>query len=770
MSRSTPSPSGAGSALRIVAVYAVFASLWILLSDKAVSWLFADPATMTRVSMVKGWLFVVVTALLLYELIQRMTSGLQDALHAAGLHEQLLQGTLDALPDLLFEVDQEGRIANYHSHRSDLLAAPPEVFLGKRFADLLPPDATEACQRAIDEAARTGFSTGVTYRLQLPQGEHWFELSASHMHSDARPDQRFIMIARDVTGRKRAEEDLRLAAGVFSHAREGITITDARGTIVDVNAAFTRITGYSREEAIGQNPRMLSSGRQDAAFYTAMWSDLLTQGHWSGEVWNRRKDGEVFAEMLTITAVRNSQGATAQYIALFSDITVAKTHQSQLEHIAHFDALTGLPNRLLLADRLHQAMNQVTRRGLTLAVAYLDLDFFKTINDQHGHAVGDELLIAVAHRLKETLRDGDTLARMGGDEFVAVLSDLESAAVSLPMLERMLKVAAEPVAMGDLCLQVSASLGVTFYPQQQDMDADQLLRQADQAMYQAKLSGKNRYHLFDAAQDSSIRGHHESLEHIRQAMENNEFVLHYQPKVNMRTGRLVGAEALIRWQHPQRGLLAPAAFLPATEDDPIAVAIGEWAIDTALQQIERWRDQGLDLPVSVNIGARQLQQVNFVERLQTILAGHPQVEATLLELEILETSALKDMAQVSQVIEACSQLGVFFALDDFGTGYSSLTYLKRLRVTLLKIDQSFVRDMLDDPDDLAILEGIIGLASAFKRDVIAEGVETVAHGTRLLQLGCDLGQGYGIARPMAGAAMPDWVVTWRPAPEWLQEK
>jgi diguanylate cyclase (GGDEF)-like protein len=407
---------------------------------------------------------------------------------------------------------------------------------------------------------------------------------------------------------------------------------------------------------------------------------------------------------------------------------------------------------------------------LTLAVAYLDLDFFKNVNDQPGHAVGDELLIAVAHRLRESLRDADTLARMGGDEFVAVLIDLESAEVSLTMLERMVRVAAEPVAIGDLWLQVSASLGVTFYPQEQEMDADQLLRQADQAMYQAKLEGKNRYHLFDAVQDSSIRGHHESLENIRLAMERSEFVLYYQPKVNMRTGSVVGAEALIRWQHPQRGLLAPAAFLPATEDDPIAVAIGEWAIDTALRQIETWRADGLDLAVSVNIGARQLQQNDFVERLRGILAQHAQVDPSRLELEILETSALKDMAQVSQVIEACAQFGVLFALDDFGTGYSSLTYLKRLRVTLLKIDQSFVRDMLDDPDDLAILEGVIGLASAFRRDVIAEGVETVAHGTRLLQLGCDLGQGYGIARPMPGAAMPEWAATWRPAPQWLQEK
>jgi EAL domain-containing protein (putative c-di-GMP-specific phosphodiesterase class I) len=287
-------------------------------------------------------------------------------------------------------------------------------------------------------------------------------------------------------------------------------------------------------------------------------------------------------------------------------------------------------------------------------------------------------------------------------------------------------------------------------------------------MYQAKLAGKNRFHFFDAAQDSSMRVHHESLERIRLALGQGEFVLHYQPKVNMHSGQVVGAEALIRWQHPEKGLLAPAAFLPVIEDHPLAVNVGEWVIDTALTQIEVWRSAGLDLPVSVNIGARQLQQTDFVQRLKAILAQHPNINPAQLELEVLETSALADIAQVSQVIEACAQIGVKFALDDFGTGYSSLTYLKRLRVALLKIDQSFVRDMLDDPDDLAILQGVIGLADAFKREVIAEGVETVAHGTALLQLGCELAQGYGIARPMPPEQLPAWTATWEPDVAWCE--
>jgi diguanylate cyclase (GGDEF)-like protein/PAS domain S-box-containing protein len=575
-----------------------------------------------------------------------------------------------------------------------------------------------------------------------------------------------IIFTEDITARKRAESRLQLAASVFTHAAEGIVIADPSGVILDVNEAFCRITGYSRDEAVGQKTNLLRSGRHSRKFYANMWRDLIESGHWSGEIWNRRKDGRVFPEKLTISAVRDSTCNTQQYVALFSDITTEKEQEKELERVALYDLLTGLPNRVHLRDRLRQAMAQAVRRGNTLAVVCLDLDDFKSINDRYGHGVGDELLTTVAHRMKSALQHDDTLARLGGDEFIAVLRDFESQDHCLPAVRQLLEAAASPVIIGGASLCLSASAGVACFPQSEELDADQLLRQAAQALYQSKISGKNRYHIYDAGLASSTRGHHEDLERIRTALDHRELLLYFQPKVNMATGALVGAEALIRWQHPERGLLTPAAFLPTVEGHPIELEIGEWVIDTALAQMEAWARCELKIPVSVNISAPQLQRADFPSRLHDLLASHPSVDPSRLEIEVLESSALPDMAQVSQVIHNCGKLGVSFALDDFGTGYSSLALLKRLPVDVLKIDQTFVRDMLDDPEDLTIVEGILGLATAFRRLAVAEGVETVEQGILLLRLGCQVAQGFAIARPMPPAELPGWNASWAPYAQW----
>ena len=682
---------------------------------------------------------------------------------------QLLLTVIDKVPARIFWKDRHSAYLGCNAmFAQDAGRATPQEVIG--LTDAQMPWAVRAeTDRLHDREVMTDGQARLneeTLRTTADGQSRWLRTSKVPLLNPSDAVFGVLGIYEDITEHKQALSQVALAASVFSHSREGIMITDTQGTIMEVNEAFTRITGYTRAEVLGKNPRLLSSGRQSEAFYAALWGSLAQKGHWYGEVWNRRKNGEVYAEMLNISAVCGEQGQPHHYVALFSDISLAKAHQKQLEHVAHFDALTSLPNRVLLADRLQQGMTLALRRGHLLAVAFLDLDGFKAINDAHGHDAGDQLLVALASRLKQVLREGDTLSRMGGDEFVAVLVDLPDVASCEPLLSRLLLAAAHPVPWGESHLQVTASLGVTFFPQSDDVDADQLLRQADQAMYQAKLAGKNRYHVFDAEQDRSLRGHHEHVQRMRLALSENELLLYYQPKVNMRTGVLIGAEALIRWQHPQRGLLLPGEFLPLIEGHLLAVTLGEWVIDTALAQITQWAMQGLVLPVSVNISARQLQQADFVDRLAAILTRYPPLRPGLLELEVLETSALEDLAHVSRVIETCRGMGVTFALDDFGTGYSSLTYLKRLPVTLLKIDQSFVRDMLVNPDDLAILNGVIGLASAFGRAVIAEGVETVAHGARLLQLGCELAQGYGIARPMPAQALPHWAATWRPDPSW----
>jgi diguanylate cyclase (GGDEF)-like protein/PAS domain S-box-containing protein len=576
-------------------------------------------------------------------------------------------------------------------------------------------------------------------------------------------------IARDITAEKASIEQLQLTASVFTNTNEGILIADRRGLVVEVNQAFSHITGYTREEVVGKAPSAFHSSRQGPEVFTALRRSLRQSGQWRGELWSRRKDGEAYSAWLTVTQVRAEGGKVRNYVALFSDITVLKQQQEELEHGAHFDALTDLPNRLLLSDRLHQAVTQCQRHNQCLAVLYLDLDGFKRINDQHGHKAGDELLVEVSRRMRAALRDVDTLARMGGDEFVAVLSNVGSVQDCTQLVTRVLSACAQPVHINGQDVQVTASIGVTLYPQD-NAEPDLLMRHADQAMYEAKQSGKNKFHMFDSAQDAEAKTRSMAQDDLARGLARQEFVLFYQPKVNMRSGAIIGVEAVIRWQHPLKGLLSPTAFLPAIERHPLNEALGVWVLDTALEQMSQWQTQGLSLSVSVNIAARQLQHEHFANELSELLSNHSDVAPERLELEVLETSALDNIGATAEILHACHRLGVRFAIDDFGTGYSSLTYLRHLPVETLKIDQSFVRDMLEDPSDLSIVKGVIGLAEAFHREVIAEGVESVAHGERLLQLGCELAQGYAIARPMPADQVVAWCQAWKSPSEWTQKR
>jgi diguanylate cyclase (GGDEF)-like protein/PAS domain S-box-containing protein len=569
--------------------------------------------------------------------------------------------------------------------------------------------------------------------------------------------------------KSKLDTELQLAASVFTHAREGIYITDKHGKIIDCNDTFLQISGYKREELIGQNPRMFKSGVHDEDFYRTMWQSLISVGFWSGEIWNKYKNSDKTPGLHSISVIRDKNQQIERFVALATDISALKHQQQKLEHFAYYDTLTGLPNRLLLIDRIEQATLKNQRYGHNLAVVFIDLDGFKAINDSYGHGVGDEFLVAISREMKQVIRESDTLGRLGGDEFIVLLNELENHDAYQKPLSKLLKICSMPIVLRGLELKVSASMGIRFYGSQfekQLLNAETLIRQADQAMYVAKQSGKNSYHLFDDKVDQLLNTRYETIDHIQEGLRQNEFVLYYQPKVNMRTGELIGVEALIRWHHPQRGVLSPNVFLPMIESHPLSAEVGEWVLITALAQLDQWRAQGLTIPISINVDARQLNQHNFLERLTTLIAGYPDFQAGSLELEILETTAISDRKHANQLISDCESIGVGFALDDFGTGYSSLTYLRQLPVKTIKIDRSFISDIDNNPKDLAIVESMINLAFNLNRCLIAEGVETIKQGELLINRGCELGQGYAIANAMPADKIPDWVSTWQPDKAW----
>lgn len=562
------------------------------------------------------------------------------------------------------------------------------------------------------------------------------------------------------------KQRLETAASVFHTAGEGILITDAEGRIVDANDNFLRITGYHKPELIGKTPQLLRSGYQTDEFYRDMWAAIRTSGQWRGEIWNRRKNGEVYAEWLTIRAVQDQKGAVLNFIGVYSDISPVRERQKQLERIAHFDPLTGLPNRLLLSDRIAQAVDRALIDEVAIAVAYIDLDGFGAINEQLGYRAGDALLREVSQRLQACLAGRGELARTGGDEFVAILSRIDSETVCGPLLDAMLEAVSEPVSLGSDLRSVTASMGVAFFPQDGE-HPDAMLRNAHHALVSAKLAGKNRYCFFNAEQFGSLLARNQMIARLRQAIATGEFELHYQPKVSMRSGEVVGAEALIRWRHPERGLLSPAAFLADVESDPeLSDQLADWVLETGIRQLARWAEAGLCAGISINISARQLQPGKLSVRVRELLAANPAVKPGKLTLEILETHALDDIGRANQAMEECLALGVRFSLDDFGAGYSSLAYLRQLKVAQIKIDQGFVRTMLEDAGNLAIVEGVLGLANVFDREVIAEGVETEQHGLRLIGLGCELAQGYGISRPMPADDFAGWQKGWKPYASW----
>ncbi|MCM2321188.1 MAG: diguanylate cyclase, partial [Pseudomonas sp.] len=570
------------------------------------------------------------------ELLRRTREGLE-------FNRRLLDAIVSGSADAIFVKDRGGRYLLGNRAAAAFVGRSLDEFIGKRDAELFSAASAELIAQHDAEVIASGKVHTCDEVLESDQGRNLvFSVSKGPLLDDSGAVSGLFGIARDITERKRIELAQREAAAVFESSYEAIMVLDSARRIVRVNPAFVRITGYSAAEALGVPPLWLDAEAPDADLDTTPWTALQERGFWSGEVCSRRKNGERYTQLLSLSAVRDGGGTVQHYVGLFSDISQLKNHQAELDRAAHYDPLTGLPNRRLLGDRLEQSIARCARGTQSLAVCQLDLDDFRQINERHGHAAGDALLRALAGNLAAVLRAGDTLAHLGGDSFALLLTDIDSPEDCSNILARVQAAIGTPVALAGSRLHTSASIGVSLYPDD-NVDGDTLLRHADQAMFLAKEAGKNCYHLFDPESDRKAQGHRRQLERLRLALERGEFVLHYQPKVDLGDGRLLGVEALIRWQDPQRGLIAPGEFLPYIESvEPLERALGEWVLDTALAQLDQWLNSGLQIDMSVNISAHQLMHADFVDSLDRLLCRYPEIPRARLELEILETAAIAD--------------------------------------------------------------------------------------------------------------------------------
>ncbi|HYD96535.1 MAG TPA: EAL domain-containing protein [Noviherbaspirillum sp.] len=645
-------------------------------------------------------------------------------------------------------IAQDGRFHFANAKMAHMFGYTPEEMTGSvSVLDLVPEDDRLLVEMNVERRLR-GDARGVHYERRARRRDGAIfdvEVFGSTMELNSRTATIGIML--DITERKKAETSMQLAAMVYAHSSEGMTITDANGFIVDVNPAFTKITGYPREEAVGRRISMLRSGRHDRAFYEDMWHALTTTGQWQGEIWNRRKSGELYAEWLTINTSYTPDGLVYRRIALFSDITQKKKTDELVWTQANFDTLTQLPNRLMFRDRLEQEIRKAHRAGLSMALMFIDLDRFKEVNDTLGHGVGDILLKQAALRLTNCVRESDTVARLGGDEFTMILGELSSEADAERIAQDVLNRLAEPFVLGEEIAYVSASVGITFYPQD-GTEADDLLKNADQAMYAAKEEGRNRYHYFTPSMQEKAQMRRRLASDLHKAVTHRQLRVYYQPIVDLRTGKIRKAEALVRWQHPVRGLVSPADFIPIAEDTGQIVEIGNWVFYEAAQQLAKWRQVIPDFQISVNTSPAQYRKgrvghESWFERVDNLdfpLGG--------IIVEITESLLLETTDAIKAQLQGLRDAGIKVSLDDFGTGYSSLSYLSRIDIDYLKIDRAFATGLSEGSENMVLYEAMIVMAHKLGIEVVAEGVETEEQRRLLEKMGCDYVQGFLFSRPI----------------------
>ncbi|MGB4875109.1 MAG: EAL domain-containing protein [Candidatus Competibacter sp.] len=646
-------------------------------------------------------------------------------------------------------IHERGLILECNQSLADMIGSPVERLAGMSCLLLFAPEWRELVkQYLLDDAIKAYEAEG----LREDGSVYPLEIRSKNSVYQGRSVR--VTEFRDITEQRRAEERQRLATAVFETVRESIVVTDAENNIVAVNPAFTTLSGYAEAEVLGRSPHLLKSERQSETDYATMWRTVADEGIWQGELWNRRKDGELYLALATINQVWNAAGELTYYVSIATDITEQKQAEQRIEHLAYYDALTDLPNRTLLAQRAELALALAARRDEELALLFLDLDRFKEVNDSLGHAEGDTLLVQVAARLKSLLRNSDTVCRLGGDEFVLLLPDAGRDGAPR-VADKILAAFREPFTVAGHSLRVTVSVGAALYPHD-GTTFDDLLKNADTALYRAKQEGRNTQVSY--AREMNVAAFERLVleSELRKAIESGQLVAYFQPKVYLSDGRLAGAEALVRWLHPERGLISPGFFIPVAEASGLIVALGDWMLEAVCRQLAAWREAGFPpLTVAVNLAARHFRDLECVGRIQNLLAVYG-LPPQALELELTESTLLDAGTRTAETLLALQQLEIGLAIDDFGTGYSSLGYLKRLPITALKIDQSFVRDLVTDPDDLILAATIVNLGHSLGLTVVAEGVETEQQRRILLEQGCDLAQGYLFGPPVPAERFVGW--------------